>query len=38
MLTYENCTLGSLLSAPEISRVAEDAIRNRVLCQEVLWN
>ena len=37
-MTYENCTLGSLLSAPEISRIAKDAIRNRDLSQEDLWN
>ena len=37
-MTYENCTLGSLLSVPEISRIAKDAIRNRDLSQEDLWN
>ena len=37
-MTYENCTLGSLLIVPEISRIAKDAIRNRDLSQEDLWN
>ena len=38
MMTYENCTLGSLLSAPEISRIARDAIRCRDLSREALWH
>ena len=37
-MTYENETLGSLLSAPEISPIAKDAIRNRDLSLEPLWH
>ncbi len=37
-MDYENSTLGSLLSVPEISRIAKDAIRNRDLSKEDLWN
>ena len=37
-MAYEDSTLGSLLSAPEISPVAKDAIRNRDLSREDLWN
>ncbi len=37
-MSYEDSTLGSLLSAPEISPVAKDAIRNRDLSKEDLWN
>ena len=37
-MTYENEPLGSLLSAPEISPIAKDAIRNRDLSLEPLWH
>ncbi len=37
-MAYEDRTLGSLLSAPIISRIADDAIRNRDLRREDLWN
>ncbi len=37
-MSFENSTLGSLLGAPEISLIAKDAIRNRDLSGEELWN
>ena len=36
--TYENRTLGELLSDPRISPIAGDAIRNRDLKSEPLWD
>ena len=38
MMPYENETLGKLLSDPRIAPIAKDAIRNRDLCREPLWN
>ncbi len=37
-MNYENETLGTLLSDPRIALIAADAIRNRDLKQEPLWN
>ena len=37
-MTYENSTLGELLSDPRIRPVAGDAIRNRDLSREEIWN
>ena len=37
-MNYENQTLGAVLSDPRISLIAADAIRNRDLKQESLWN
>ena len=37
-MPYENETLGALLSDPRIASIAKDAIRNRHLRQEPLWN
>ena len=37
-MEFENRTLGELLSKPGISRIAGDAIRNRDLRSEALWN
>ena len=37
-MAFENQTLGSLLSDPRIGPVARDAIRNRDLSREALWN
>ena len=37
-MAYDSSTLGSLLSAPEISLIAKDAVRNRDLSRESLWN
>lgn len=37
-MTYENETLGALLSDPRIALIAKDAIRNRDLSKEPLWN
>ena len=37
-MTYENQTLGELLSNPKIRLIAQDAIRNRDLSSEALWN
>lgn len=38
MMPYENETLGKLLSDPRIAPIAGDAIRNRDLSRELLWN
>ena len=38
MMTFENSTLGELLSDPRIRPIARDAIRNRNLKEEELWN
>ena len=35
-MAYEDRTLGSLLGAPEIERIAKDAIRGRDLSREAL--
>ena len=37
-MAFENSTLGSLLSDPRIRLIARDAIRNRDLSQEEIWN
>lgn len=37
-MAYENETLGALLSDPRIAPIAADAIRNRDLKQEPLWD
>ena len=37
-MAYENETLGTLLSDPRIAPIAPDAIRNRDLKQEPLWD
>ncbi len=37
-MPYENETLGKLLSDPRIAPIAGDAIRNRDLSREPLWN
>ena len=37
-MKYENRTLGELLRGPRISLIAPDAIRNRDLSKEKLWN
>ena len=37
-MTYENKTLGALLSDPRIAPIAADAIRNWDLKQEPVWN
>ena len=37
-MKYENRTLGELLRDPRISLIAPDAIRNRDLSKEKLWN
>ena len=37
-MSYENQTLGTVLSDPRIAPVAADAIRNRDLKQEPLWD
>ena len=37
-MAFENRTLGSLLSDPRISKVAKEAIRNRDLKAEPVWN
>ena len=38
IMAYENETLGKLLSDPRIAPVASDAIRNRDISREPLWN
>ena len=38
IMQYENRTLGELLSDPRISLIAPDAIRNRDLRKENMWN
>ena len=37
-MAFEQNTLGELLSNPKIKQIAKDAIRNRDLSQEDLWN
>ena len=37
-MAYEYNVLGDLLSDPRITPIARDAIRNRDLKQEELWN
>ena len=37
-MPFEQNTLGELLSNPKIKQIAKDAIRNRDLSQEDLWN
>ena len=38
MVPYENETLGRLLSDPRIAPIASEAVRNRDLSREPLWN
>ena len=37
-MAYENETLGALLSDPRIAPIAAEAIRNRDLKEEPLWD